>query len=117
MTKKDCAILAAAVYRATSDEKLPSGWRRVFTSKEGTLDGLSYAVFIKSEEGKPDERVISFRGTDNWWSDGGDNIAGIEGRPSDQVYLAFKATLDILSGKLRGVEVNVGGDHVCGIQS
>ena len=67
VTKEEYAILAAAAYRAagtTGDEKLPSGWRRVFTSQEGTFDGLSYVVFIKSEEGKPDELVISYAGTD-----------------------------------------------------
>jgi len=37
----------------------------VFTFKEGTLDGLSYAVFIKSEKGKPDELVISYAGADD----------------------------------------------------
>ena len=36
----------------------------MFTSQEGTFDGLSYVVFIKSEEGKPDELVISYAGTD-----------------------------------------------------
>lgn len=36
----------------------------MFTSQEGTLDGLSFAVFIKSEEGKPDEPVISYAGAD-----------------------------------------------------
>ncbi len=73
----------------------------MYSSPEKSSDGLSYAIFIKSssEEGKPDELVISFRGTDEWLgipADPDDFDAAI-GSWSNQVYLAFKATLGIIA--------------------
>lgn len=92
VTKEEYAILAAAAYPTTGDEKLPSGRRRVFTSPDGTLHGLSFAVFIKSEAGKPDELVISFRGTDS----GLDRLFDLDdwpaalGKMSSQIQLALR---------------------------
>ena len=50
VTKEEYAILAAAVYRTseeTRNEKLTTGWRRVYSSPEESSDGLSYAIFHK----------------------------------------------------------------------
>lgn len=100
VSEAEYAILAAAAYRNGARDpegvNTPSGWSlfKEESSYGAETDGLHYKVFTKGNE-----LVISFRGTDGWLripSDGDDNIAAAMGWNSDQIYLAFKATLDIL---------------------
>ena len=105
VTEQEYAILAAFVYRKNSDERLdilPPGWSRGLALDEKFPDGLYISTFIKSVEGKPDELVISFRGTDfdldspsdfdNWF----DAFGGF----SEQIYYALKVTISILRDPL-----------------
>lgn len=94
------AIMAAAAYRDDDtsfpeDVNLPSGWTEVKLEVDGSdTDGLHYKVFTKGNE-----LVISFRGTDKFFfgsSDMDDNIAAAMGWNSDQIYLAFKETVEVL---------------------
>lgn len=99
------AILAAAAYRRnprlTGDVANPSGWSEVGRTPDGAdTDGLHYKVFAKGNE-----LVISFRGTDDWWSDGEDNIAAAKGWNSDQVCRAFKETVEVLGNSCRSTTV------------
>ena len=70
-TEKDAAVLSLYVYKA-SLENTPvlSNWTRIEDRTAGTF-GFAYAVF----QGPGGEIVISYRGTDNFWS--GDMLTNI----------------------------------------
>ena len=68
VTEQEYAILAAYAYQKNPEERLkllPPGWRESGSWPEDFPDGLYISTLIKSVKGKPDELVISFRGTDD----------------------------------------------------
>ena len=66
-TKEELAVLSLYVYKADDQQinspNLPTGWFELKPRTEG-INGFAYAVF----QGPGGEIVISYRGTDSFWS-------------------------------------------------